>query len=121
MIKDLKLELGGKERHFTFGILFIGEVLERLDIDYNQLLNKAIKNPFKYAPILMYESLKNTYVSKDNVIDFTEKDLVGWLESEDLLGSDKIIKFIQAFLGTNDNKTPEKVVEEVEEDSVKKK
>ena len=121
MIQDLKLELGGKERTFTFGIVFIGEVLERLDIDYNELLQKCIKNPFKYAPILMYESLKNTNVRIGKELDFTENDLVGWLESEELLGSDKIIKFIQAFLGTNDNKTPEKMVEEVEEGSVKKK
>ena len=39
MIQELKLKLGGEERTFTFGIIFLGNVLERLDFDYNELLN----------------------------------------------------------------------------------
>ena len=110
MIQELKQTLGGKERVFTFGIIFLGNVLERLDLDYNALLMKSSKNPFKYAPILMYESLRNTAQKEGMDVDFTENELIGWLEKEEVLGANQIIEFIQAFMGTNENKTPEKEV-----------
>ena len=119
MIQEIKLKLGGKEREFTFGITFLGEVLERLDIDYNELLNKVLKNPFKYAPVLMFESLKNTANRINSSVDFTEKELVLWLEKEENLGVDLMLKFIHAFLGTNENYTPLNDSEKA--DDVKKK
>ena len=106
MQKELILKLGGKERKFTFGLLFIGEVLESLDVDYNTMLNKVMKNPFKYAPILMFESLQNTYRKDKLVYDFTQDDVITWLESEELFGTDSILEFINVFTGTNENKTP---------------
>jgi hypothetical protein len=122
MIQELKLKLGGEERTFTFGIIFLGNVLERLDFDYNELLIKSSKNPFKYAPILMYESLKNTAERDGRNTNFTERDLIGWLESEETMGADKIVQFIQAFMGTNENKTPiEESGEMVDDNSPKKK
>jgi hypothetical protein len=118
MIKEIKLKLNKKQRTFTFGLIYLGEVLERLDIDYNSLLNKVSKNPFKYAPILMFESLRNTYRINKESVDFTEDDLVNWLEKEDLLGVDLMLKFVHAFMGTNENPTP---VEVNNSDDVKKK
>lgn len=118
MIRNIKLKLGGEQRDFSFGIIFLGEVLERLDIDYNTMLNRISKNPFKYSPILMFESLKNTYKKTDKDIDFTENELVEWLEKEDNLGVDEMLKFINAFMGSQENKTP---IEESQNGDVKKK
>lgn len=118
MTQEIKLTLGKQERTFTFGILFIGEVLERTDLDYNALIEKVIKNPFKYAPILMYESLRNTAKRIGKELDFTENEMVTWLEQEENLGTDLMIKFVYAFLGTNGNPTP---TENVENGNVKKK
>lgn len=106
MITEIKLNLGKKDRLFTFGIIFLGEVLERLDTDYNTLLEKVSKNPFKYAPILMYESLRNSYRIEKKDVDFVEDDIVVWLESEELMGIDVMLSFINAFMGTQENKTP---------------
>ena len=119
MIQEIKLKLNGKEREFSFGIIFLGEVLERLDLDYNSMLVKVSKNPFKYAPILMYESLKNTYKKSKLDVDFTEDDIVNWLEKEELMGVDIMLAFINAFMGTQDNKTP--VENDVDNEDVKKK
>lgn len=119
MIQELKLKLGGKERTFTFGIVFLGELLERLDLDYNSMLVKVSKNPFKYAPILMHESLINTEKRLGKEVDFTENDIVGWLEKEELMGVDIMLAFINAFMGTQDNKTP--VASDEDEKDVKKK
>jgi len=121
MVKELKLKLNGKNKTFTFGLIYIGEVLERLDIDYNTLLIKVSKNPFKYAPILMFESLRNSYRIDKKEVDFTEDDIVNWLESEDLLGVDVMLKFVHAFMGTNENPTPVNDIDVVEDENVKKK
>lgn len=118
MIQEIKLNLGNEERTFSFGIIYLGNVLERLDVDYNTMLEKVSKNPFKYAPILMFESLKNTQNRIGKDVDFTENDIVDWLEKENLLGVDIMLKFINAFMGTQENKTP---VNEVDSDNVKKK
>jgi hypothetical protein len=107
MKQQIELHLGGKKRKFTFGILFLGNVLERdLYEDYNDLLIKTQKNPFKHAPILMYESLVNTCNKYQKEIDFTENDVVNWLDKDYIKGADNVVKFLQVFFGTNENKTP---------------
>jgi len=120
MQKQLVLKIGGKKRTFTFGLLFIGEVLERLDCDYNEMLEKVIKNPFKYAPVLMFESLKNSYKKDKKEIDFTEDNVIEWLEKEELFGTNLILSFINTFIGNNENKTPLESSENESKD-VKKK
>lgn len=117
MIQEIKLKLGGQDRLFTFGIIFLGEVLERLDVDYHTLLEKVQKNPFKYNPILMYESLRNSYRIEKKDLDFTEEDVVLWLEKEDSFGVSVMMSFLSAFMGTQDNKTP---IEDVDKENVKK-
>tara|TARA_R110000851_G_C12664310_1_gene521796 strand:+ start:37 stop:393 length:357 start_codon:yes stop_codon:yes gene_type:complete len=118
MIQEIKLKLGSEERRFTFGIIFLGNVLETLELDYNSMLMKVSKNPFKYAPILMTESLNNTARKERLDASFTLDSVVDWLESEDVMGVDIMLKFIHAFIGTNDNPTP---TEDSAEGDVKKK
>lgn len=121
MKQQIEISLGGKKRKFTFGILFLGELLERKEFeDYNDMLLKVSKNPFKYAPILMYESLKNTCNKYNKEVDFTEKDVLNWLVKEEEVGMDKMLKYLQTFMGSTDNKTPNEVVEENNDDSKKK-
>lgn len=42
MKQQIELQLGGKKRKFTFGILFLGNCIERKEFeDYNDLLVKT--------------------------------------------------------------------------------
>ena len=118
MIQELKLTLGGKKRKFTFGILFIGSILDRLEVDYLEMFNVLGKNLVKHFPMLIYESLKNTYVSEGKDIDFTEKDIINWLNKEPLNGMNIIRQFEIAFMESLNNPVPN---DEVKNDSVKKK
>ncbi len=106
MQTKLKLQLGGKERLFTFGIHLFSELLDDLDMDYSEMLQATSKNIFKYTPIIMYHSLKNTCFLEDKSVDFTIKDIHKWLNEEDDMGVSLLTEFIQVFFGTNDNKTP---------------
>ena len=107
MKQQLELVLGGKKRKFTFGILFLGRLLERKEFDdYNDLILKIQSNPFKYTHLAMYESLLNTCEKYNKKIDFTLKDVIEWVEDDYLQGAPKFMQFVHTFLGTNDNKTP---------------
>jgi len=120
MIQSIKLDLGGQERHFTFGITFLGEVSERFEpLGLEEVILKAIKHPAKYTPLLMFESLKNTYFKERKDLDFVEQDIIDWLELEPSYGADKINKFLEIFLATNENKVP--VEEVVNKDDKKQK
>ena len=118
MIQDIKLKLNGKNHTFSFGILFIGNLIDRLGVNYNEIFTVLGKNMVKNFPLLLFESLKNTYLRDDKDIDFTEKDITNWLNKEPLNGLHLIPTFEQAFIESLNNPTP---TDEVESGNVKKK
>lgn len=120
MIKNITINLGGKDRIFHFGLMFIGNTLESLDLDYNELIQKTAKNITKYVPILMYESLKSSYYMNDEKVDFTQKDVLEWLEEKEMFGINELNTFLHAFLGTTENKTPTDEVSEKGNNTEKK-
>lgn len=120
MIQKIKLELGGKERLFTFGLTFLGEVMEKHEpLTLEEIILKSVKFPAKYVPSLMFESLRNTAIMNGENVDFTQVDIVKWLELEESYGADKITTFLTTFLDTTKNKTDNSEVEVTE--GVKKK
>lgn len=119
MKQQLELSLGGKKRKFTFGILFLGSVLERDEFeDYNDLLIKTSKNPFKYAPILMYESLVNTANKYNKKVDITQEKIIEYLDKDFEDGVNKMLSFINVFMGNSENKAP---IKSDKESTTKKK
>lgn len=107
MKQQIEIDLGGKKRKFTFGILFLGNVLERKEFDdFDDLMQKVMTNYIKYTPILMFESLVNTANKYGKDVDFTERDILNWLDDKPLYGVTEINKFINVFVGATDNKTP---------------
>jgi len=120
MKQFLDLKLGGKSRRFTFGVVFIGEVLEDLDLDFNELITKMTKNTFKYVPVLMYHSLVNSYLKDNKELDFGKQDVNNWIDSEDNLGVDKILSFVNAFIASTNNSISEDNLSESESESKKK-
>ena len=121
MKQFLDLKLGGENRRFTFGVVFIGEVLEELDIDFNDLISKMSKNTFKYVPILMYHSLVNCYLKERKEQDFDKQDLNNWIDAEENLGIDKILEFVNAFIASTNNNISEENNEAESEKGTKKK
>lgn len=122
MIQEIKLELGGKKRVFTFGLTFLGEVMEKHDpLTLEEIILKAVKFPAKYVPSLMFESLRNTALMNNETVDFTQIDIIKWLEKENSYGADIITEFLTTFLESTDNKTKVEDLEVVDATEVKKK
>ena len=113
MKQQIELDLGGRKRKFTFGILFLGNVLDRQEFDgFDDLIEKLAVNYIKYTPILMYESLVNTCNKFNDTIDFTEIDIINWLDDKPMYGINELNDFVKVFTGSTENKTPLEAVEE---------
>jgi len=91
MSKAIEIVVNEQTLKCSFGLGFLGECLENLDLSVVQIGEKLDKNPFKWIPTLMYESIK---YSKD--VDFTLDDLVEWLDDEE--GKKTMNDFLLAFI-----------------------
>lgn len=101
----MEIKLNDKNFKCEFGLGFLGECLENLDLSVVQIGEKLDKNPFKWIPTLMYESLK---YSQD--IDFTLKDLIKWLDNEE--GKKTMNDFLLAFVKSLTKDVPKEEVTE---------
>jgi hypothetical protein len=119
MRKAVDITINNKELHFPFGIGFLGECLENLGLNVQQIGEKLDNNSFKYVPTLMYESLKYDAYRNDKVLDFTYSDLIDWLD-EDENGIKKINLFTIAFVESLTKDVPKQEAPKVEGKSKKK-
>lgn len=92
-MKGIELKVNERNLKCSFGLGFLGECLENLDLSVLDIGEKLDKNPFKWIPTLMYESIKYT----EGELDFTKKDLINWLE-EDVNGTKTMNSFLLAFV-----------------------
>lgn len=93
MSKAIEIVVNEKTLKCSFGLGFLGECLENLDLSVLEIGEKLDKNPFKWIPILMYESIK---YSKE--VDFSIDDLIEWLDDED--GKATMNTFLLAFINS---------------------
>jgi hypothetical protein len=91
MSKAIEIVVNEKTLKCSFGLGFLGECLENLDLSVVQIGEKLDKNPFKWIPVLMYESIK---YNKD--VEFTIDDLIEWLDNEE--GKATMNSFLLAFI-----------------------
>lgn len=108
-MNEIELTINGKKLKFTFGLGFLGEVLENNDISIDDLLVKIDRNPFKWIPTIMYASTKYSYSLEGKELDFTLQDMFKWTDQEGGL-TDKnltVVKFIEAFRASLFKNVPE--------------
>lgn len=117
---EVKINLNNKSYTGFLGLGFIGEVIDKLDISYDELLSKYDKNPFKYVPLLMFHSIEFNQELKGEEIDFTKNDMFGWIDKEGGLRNKAMLDFSKAFLKFLAKDVPVEEVEESKEESKKK-
>lgn len=108
MKNKVTVKLDGKEYLCKFGLEFLGELLEHLDMSVGELGAKMDKNPFKWAPIIMHKCLDFS-----NVIDFSKEQLVEILDS-DYSNQEQLKIFMASFVKSLNPNLPEVDSEEVE-------
>jgi len=105
--KFTKLELGGKERTFYFGLGFLGMLIENTSSTLETLEGDIKTNPFKVIPELMFYSLKYGYVRKDLQPDFNKYDVSDWIDDEGGFESKVVLDFMDGLGESMDPKLPE--------------
>ena len=93
MKKAIDIQIGSESYHCPFGLEFLGECLENLNLNVHQIGEKLDNNPFKWIPTLMYESIK---LDKGEM-DFTYKELLNKLD-EDENGNQTMAAFLHGFV-----------------------
>lgn len=96
-MNNIKLIIHEKEIEFIFGLGFVGDALETLDLSIDEVVKKLDKNPFLMIPTLMYISAKSSKEEKGEEIDFTPKELINWIDESGGLNQDSIVNFLNAF------------------------
>ena len=114
----IKLKLKGREFDFTFGLGFLGELLDVLDISIDEVVGKLNRNPFKMIPFLMYRSAKYSFELEGKDFDYTILDFITWIEEEGGFTSKSVESFLVAFTNSMTKGVP---VEEEITDEPKKK
>lgn len=96
-----------KTLSFFFGLSFLGDFLENQSIELSDIDEKLQKNPFKFIPLLMYESYKHASkrIGNNNILDYYKFTDV--LESVGGLGALQVQQFIQAFTESLTKNVPE--------------
>jgi len=93
-MKQITLNLGGKDRLCHFGFGFIGNLLDAHKISYTDFDVERNANPFKWMPIMIFHSMEYALLREDKEVDFTLKNVIEWIDETDL---ETLIKFRQSF------------------------
>ena len=119
----MKLTINKQELDFVVGLGFLGELLDNLDMGLDDLLIKIDKNPFKYIPLMMYNSAKYSLELEDKEVEFTKADFFKWIDDDGAI-TDKnvsVIKFVKLFNDSIFKDVPKEDETPSKSDEVKKK
>jgi len=87
-MKSIVLNIGGKDRTFYFGLGFLGNLLEKENIGFQDIDTKIKENPFKWIPLIMFYSLAFGFTRKNENPDFDAFDVSEWVDE---IGADNSI------------------------------
>jgi len=104
--KTAKIELGGKERTFYFGLGFLGLFIENSGIDIKELDKYISANPFKAIPELMYNSLSYGYLRQDLEPDFNLFLVSEWIDESGGASGEPVLLFLKAFKESMNSNLP---------------
>ena len=112
----VRIKIADQEIDFAFGLGFLGEALDELNISINDIQDKLTRNPFKIVPSLMYHSAKYAKFRKKEDGGFTHDEMIDLIDSGGGVSQPGVILFLQSFTsslikGVPVDETPEPQVE----------
>lgn len=93
----VRIKIADQEIDFAFGLGFLGEAFDDLDISFEEVQISLKKNPFKIVPSLMYHSAKYAKKRKKEEPDFTHDEMIDLIDSAGGVRSPGFLLFIQSF------------------------
>ena len=93
----VELKLDGKNIEFSFGLGYLGELLDETGKTLDEIVEAMRRNPFKTVPLMMHISAKYASESRGRDFDLTFSDFVELLENEGGINSDFAERFLKEF------------------------
>ena len=110
-MKNIILNIGGKDRVFYFGLGFLGRLLDETNTSMSDFDKLRTENPFKWIPLMMFHSCAWGLIREGKIVDFTLQDMINWIDETDV---ETLQKFNEAFVNSLIKNVP------IQEDSKKK-
>jgi hypothetical protein len=106
-MKEIKLKIDKVKLTFPFGLGFIGECVENLDLSVQEIGAKLDRNTFKWIPVLMYESHKYQCYLDGVEPKFTKLELDKLLYKKSTEDAEQLMaSFLRAFLDSLNKNVP---------------
>lgn len=102
MTNNIKLNFGEKELEFFFGLSFLGYFYEKYDLDVAKMYEKLSLQPFKYIPLIMFESYKHNLERQGKKAELSELQLSDLIDENGGLhdAEGNASKFVEAFFNS---------------------
>lgn len=94
---NITLKINGRDLEFTFGLGFLGELLDETNLSIDEIVEQLNRNPFKMIPLLMFQSASFALKRKGEEVDFTSYDMADWLDAEGGVSNGKVKRFLDTF------------------------
>ena len=121
-MKEVKLKIDKTKLTFPFGLGFIGECVENLDLSIQEIGAKLDRNPFKWIPALMYESHKYQCYLDGVDTKFTQLGLVKLLNKKSTEDAEEVMgHFLHAFMESLNKNVPKQEGTQKKQSEPKKK
>ena len=115
----MKIKLNNREFDCFLGLEFLGNVIDDLDLNYKEFLDRTNRNPVKFMPLIMFHSVRYGLIENDIEIDFDKKQFLLWIQNEGGISNVEMKKFSSAFWDSINSNVPkdEEVEKEAEQES----
>ena len=117
-MKQIQLTINKRKLDCHFGLGFLGEVLDELNMSLEDLSHRLTNNPFKYVPKLVYYSSVYGLERKGQVADYSYHDVLDWIDEDGGFANPNLTKFLEAFTKSLTKNVPKQ--DEVKKDTKKK-
>jgi hypothetical protein len=105
-MREIKLTIGKEEMGFSFGLAFLGELLEETNMSIEEVGTKITRNPFRTVPLIMYYSAKQYAERTVKDFNYTLLDFVDLIDENGGVASKEAITFLEAFTGSLNKGVP---------------
>ena len=95
--KKAEIDFGGEKRTFYFGLGFLNMLCDETEHNMVNLEKDTKEKPLMMIPLLMYYSLKFSYLMEDKEINFNKYKVISWFDEDGGLSGKGCLSFMTGF------------------------
>ena len=108
-MNKVKIKFSKVALDFHFGLGFLGELLDSVEMGIDEVMQSIGKNPFKIIPIIMHSSASYSAKRKGADFDYTVYDFIDLIHDSGGIAGEPVQKFLEAFTNSMTKDVPKEV------------